>query len=717
MSGVQADRAGTAPDARAVEAELHRVVTGSGASMGVLYLLSNGGSELRIAMIIGMPEEFLRPWRRLSLTAPIPASDAARERRLIWSGNHEETARRYPRLALAFPYRFALAAAPLLDGDICWGSLVLLFPATHPPTLPAHERDTILSACERLGTTLRRAADGDRPLSSPDVPHVVPLSQARHVPPAEARAAVAFVDRLPEGCCSLDLEGRITYINATGADLVGGTVPALTGVLPWAALPWLRDPVFEDRYRAAVVSREPTSFTAVRPPDRRLTFHLYPDASGLSVRITPLAAETNGDPARPSPAPAYSPPSPEPIRPGALYHLMHLAAAFTEAVSVQDVVDLAAEHIMSAFDLQGWILLVSEGGRLRVRGHRGYEPEAVEWLDGQTGPAPATAALASQASRFYASPGEMEREYPGARTHSDKAAWAYLPLTVSGQPVGTCVLSYDHPHHFSHNERAAMTSVAGLLAQALDRALLYDAKHQLAHRLQAGLLPDALPEIPGLEAAARYLPATPGIEIGGDFYDLIGLDAAGAAATIGDVQGHNVTAAALMGQVRTAVHATAGAAPGDVLARTNRLLTDLDPGLFISCLYVHLDLGAHRARLSTAGHIPPLVSHPDGRVTPATLSPGLLLGIDATADYHTSEIPLLPGTMLVLYTDGLVETPGVDLDTSTAQLAARIRALRHQPLDELADTLVRDVERSGTRSDDIALLLLRTPAGTMPPAL
>ncbi|MQS05553.1 PP2C family protein-serine/threonine phosphatase, partial [Streptomyces alkaliterrae] len=167
---------------------------------------------------------------------------------------------------------------------------------------------------------------------------------------------------------------------------------------------------------------------------------------------------------------------------------------------------------------------------------------------------------------------------------------------------------------FPPAERAILTSLAGLIAQALDRARLYDAKHTLAHTLQTGLLPHALPHIAHLRTAARYRPAGHGMDIGGDFYDLIHRTPTTAVTAIGDVQGHNTTAAALMGQVRTAVHAhaTVGATPGDILARTNRLLVDLNPGLFVSCLIAHLDLGHRRAQLATAGHPPALIRHPDG---------------------------------------------------------------------------------------------------------
>ncbi|ODA70522.1 Phosphoserine phosphatase RsbU [Streptomyces sp. AVP053U2] len=215
----------------------------------------------------------------------------------------------------------------------------------------------------------------------------------------------------------------------------------------------------------------------------------------------------------------------------------------------------------------------------------------------------------------------------------------------------------------------------------------------------------ALPRVAGLKVAARYLPAARGLGIGGDFYDLIRLDAHTAGATIGDVQGHNVDAAALMGQVRTAVHAhaTVGASPDHVLAGANRLLTDLDPGLFTSCVYVHLDLATHRAGLATAGHPPPLLRHADGRTELIDVPPGLLLGIAPDVLYPTREFPLPPGCVLALYTDGLVEAPGVDLDDATAALAGLLEDTDPTDLDAMADALMR---HAPSPDDDIALLLI-----------
>lgn len=260
-------------------------------------------------------------------------------------------------------------------------------------------------------------------------------------------------------------------------------------------------------------------------------------------------------------------------------------------------------------------------------------------------------------------------------------AWAFLPLLSSGHPIGCLLLAYNDPHPFTAAERSILTPLAGLIAQALDRARLYDAQHNLAHALQQTLLPHALPTVTGLDVAARYLPASHGMDIGGDFYDLIRLTDTTAAAVIGDVQGHDMTAAALMGQVRMAVHshATAGAAPDQVLARTDRDLADLNASRFVSCLYAHLDLARHQVTLASAGHPPPLVRHPDNRTHPVDIRPGPPLGIGV----------------------------GTDIAQTITGLAHHLGEAGDLPLHQLVDSLVRHTRSTGRHTDDIALLLLR----------
>ncbi|MFF4700397.1 SpoIIE family protein phosphatase [Streptomyces chattanoogensis] len=692
----------------AVDRALLRVMLEAGASACGLYVLTADEPVIQLTAMSGIPARLMEPWGRVALAAPIPVAVAARRERLVWVACHQQLARDFPRTAVAVPYEFALAAAPISDGSRCLGSLLLLWPEGHAPQLSAEEREAVETGCRRLAAVLGKGplADGD---ASPAGVRVLSPPPARSVGLEEAFAAVDYAERLPGGGCALDLEGRITMVTTGAAELLGEAEARLVGSRPWELLPWLRDPVFEDRYRAAVISRRAMSFTAYRPPNRWLTFRLFPDARGLSVWISPSDREHG--PAAPMPSEDEA----VPVRAGQIYHVLHLAAALTEAVEARDVVELVADQIVPAFGAQGVIMYAAEAGRLRTLGHRGYPAEAIAAFEGVAlgaANSPAVHALATGEPSFFTSPEEMERDYPGLPHLTGKAARAVLPLIVSGRPVGCCILAYNRPRTFSAEERQVLTSLAGLIAQALDRARLYDTKQQLAHDLQAGLLPHRLPAVPGLTVAARYLPSTRGMDIGGDFYDLIRLDEGSVAAVIGDVQGHNAAAAALMGQARTAVHAhaTAGAPPGEVLARTNRLLTDLDPGLFTSCLYAHIDVRTQRACLASAGHPPPLLRRPGRPTTVVDVPPGLLLGIDPHARYSATEIALPPESVLALYTDGLVETPGVDLERSLAALAARLDMAPRLSPERLADVLLENRHAEMDRQDDVALMVLAAEA-------
>ncbi|MFE3451598.1 SpoIIE family protein phosphatase [Nonomuraea sp. NPDC059194] len=671
-----------------------------GAHTGAVYRLDPEGQVLELVVMEGLPREFAQPWERVSLTASVPVADAVRDRRLVWVGDEEDMVRRYPAIALALPYEFSLAALPLSDH----GAMFIVWSGTYPPP-PVETRDRLVAAAAVLADKLEAVA----PTGWQD-------GRGRPAAPRADPAAVLgeMVARLPEGMCTLDIRGRLTYISPRGAALLGESPMRLIGAQPWTVLPWLDDPLYEDRYRRAMISQQPTSFVALCPPERWLAFDLYPSITGITVRISPAPVESKA--AAPSTVPIDVA---LPTRAGAIYHVLHLASTLTQAASVQDVVDLVADQIMPAFGAQAVALMTAEEGRLRVAGHRGFPPHIIEQY-GQlslTAPTPSIRAMVTGVPNFFESHEELYQIYPSAVAPDDgMAAWALLPLIASGRPVGTCVLAFCEPHRFSVEERAVLTSLGGLIAQAMERARLYDAKAELARGLQQGLLPHALPRLPGLAAAARYLPGTEGMDIGGDFYDLIRLRDDTAAAIIGDVQGHNVTAAALMGQIRTAVraYAAAGADPGEVLTRTNQMLTDLDPDLFASCVYVHLDLGRRVARLARAGHPEPLLRHPDGRVEIVHVPGGILLGIDPEADFPCTQIPLEVGGLLALYTDGLIEVPGTDLDDGLTALGARLAHAADEHLDELAERLIRNAQGANRRSDDVALLLLRLTAE--PPA-
>jgi PAS domain-containing protein len=677
------------------------------AHSGAVYLMAPDQPVLEMAVMAGLPRAFAAPWERVGMNAPIPVADAARERRLVWVGGEEQMARLYPRIAVVLPYPFALAAVPVATESTVYGAVFVTWPGTHPAEMSDHEREHLTAACGRLAVRLERAAEHSVP------PH--PETDLLAAPLVGGMAgtlgtveAARMVSRLPYGLVSLDLHGRIGFVNAAAGELLNVPVSRLLGTQLWASVPWLNDPVYEDRYRAALLSQHVTSFVALRPPGEWLSFRLYPSTTGLSVRITRSRAVSRMNRTVP-------PPDGTPSRLVTITQVLDLAGALTEAVGVQDVVQLVADEIAPAVGSQALVVLGSRANRLQVLGHRGYrDPHVVERFDGMplTEPTPGTQVLRTGVPAFFESQEQLERLYPARLATPDGfAAWAYLPLIAQGRPVGTCVLSYAEPHAFPTEERAVMISMAGLIAQALERALLYDAKHRLAHGLQEALLPHSLPSLPGIEAVGRYVPATQGMDIGGDFYDLVGTRGT-AAAVIGDVQGHNVTAAGLMGQVRTAVRAytTVGQAPEEVMRSTNRLLLDLGSDLFASCLYLRLDPAHGRAVMSRAGHPPPLLRRPDGRVRVLDLAGGPLLGIDASAVYPTTEVALPPGSLLVLYTDGLVESPGTDFEEALADLGGWLADAGDRPLDELADSLVQQERYHADgeeRRDDIALLLIR----------
>lgn len=691
------------------DALLADVVRSTGASVGLAYVLAPGDRMLHLVLASGAPREITAPWTRIPLDGAIPVGDAVLQGRLIWLSSQEEIARRYPRLGIVLPYEFMLAAAPITSGTVSWGGIILMWPVWHAPQLDPAEQDAISGCCSRAANLLQEATAGGHPLQPVREPRLIPAAHPRKADPTQALAALSFAERLPVGCCSLDLSGKVTYINSAATELVGAGAASLLGKRPWEVLLWLQDPLFEDRYRAAVISRKPTWLMA-KADHKELLFQLYPDDSGVSIHITPSTEHTTE-----SAFPTVRPSPTESIGAAALYHLTHLATALAEAVGVRDVVDLAADQIVPAFGPKAMALLTVEEGRLCIATYRGYDAELMARFDADpmTSRTPAVYAITTGEASFYSTFDDLKRAYPPAVHQDGMASWAFLPLIVSGRPVGSLVLAYELHHPFPSAERAILNSLAGLIAQALDRARLYDAKHTLAHTLQTGLLPQTLPRVPGLDSAARYRPASYGLDIGGDFYDMIHCTPTTAIAAIGDVQGHNTTAAALMGQVRTAVHAhaTAGVMPGDILARTNHLLADLNRDLFVSCLIAHLDLDSGRAQLATAGHPPALLRHPGGRTDTLHLPPGPLLGVAPDAVYPTVEVTFPPGAVLALYTDGLVERPGADIGDTTTSLASFLSTAQADDLEDLADNLIR-AQHTQASHDDTALLLIRRHPGS-----
>jgi serine phosphatase RsbU (regulator of sigma subunit)/PAS domain-containing protein/anti-sigma regulatory factor (Ser/Thr protein kinase) len=283
---------------------------------------------------------------------------------------------------------------------------------------------------------------------------------------------------------------------------------------------------------------------------------------------------------------------------------------------------------------------------------------------------------------------------------------AVLPLPAKGRVAGVCLVGWDEPHEFVPEERSLLTATAALVGQALKRAHAHDAEQELATMLQRSLLPKRLPELAGGKAVARYLPARRGLQVGGDWYDVIALSEDRVALVIGDVQGHSAGAATIMGQMRTAVRAYAveGHPPDVVVSHANRLLVGMETDLFATCCYVELDMEQGNTLFVRAGHLSPMLRHPDGSTEEVQVEGGLPLGILAEADFPMTAVALTPGTVLALVTDGLVEAADLPLDEGMQQMRTALAAADPADPGRMADELLGDLDR---REDDVALLLLR----------
>jgi serine phosphatase RsbU (regulator of sigma subunit)/anti-sigma regulatory factor (Ser/Thr protein kinase) len=332
-------------------------------------------------------------------------------------------------------------------------------------------------------------------------------------------------------------------------------------------------------------------------------------------------------------------------------------------------------------------------------------------------PYPMSEAVRTLNPCFIESPQEFAERYPILWPHItdlDITSAAYLPLIVQARPIGAVGLLYSDRYGFTSEERNILVALGSSIAQSLQRAMFYEQEMDLAQGLQQAMLPRTIPSVPGADVAVRYRAATiggsVGRDIGGDWYDLIPLPGGRVGAVIGDVQGHDTHAAAVMGQLRIVLRAYAaeGHPPATVMARASVFLHELDTDRSATCLYAEADLTTGVLQMVRAGHIDPLVRHTDGSCRRVTVPGGLPLGLSAEfgrLDYPVGTLELDPGDTLLLCTDGLVEQPGADLDDGMRTLTALVDT-GPEDVRDLADRLI-DVAAERGGDDDVALLLLR----------
>jgi serine phosphatase RsbU (regulator of sigma subunit)/anti-sigma regulatory factor (Ser/Thr protein kinase) len=409
--------------------------------------------------------------------------------------------------------------------------------------------------------------------------------------------------------------------------------------------------------------------------------------------------------------------------------LLDAGRALAEARSTQEVLRVTANLSMPGFSPDGLAVFSVEGDRLTLIGHHGPHQQAGESpfthmaLDTDY---PAAEVARTGRAVYLSSPEHYQSRYPltwPLAQSFGRHSWAFLPLTVAGRTMGAWMAAFAYPVAFTPDERSVLTTVARMLAQALARAGVAESERALTDGLQRTMLPRlGAQRIPGMSVAARYVPTGGGLQVGGDWYDVIPLPSGRFALVIGDVQGHDVRAAGLMGQLRIALRAYAseGHRPDAVLSRASRFLHgigDEDPAdpRFATCVYVEVDPANGVLDIARAGHPDPAIRMADGTVLARPTAGGLPLGIKPDADYPTTRLALEAGETMLLCTDGLIETGGHDLDSGWRRLRAILEEHKGD-LEELADALVQAVHGPSShhttgpladrREDDIAMLLL-----------
>ncbi|MER7845440.1 SpoIIE family protein phosphatase [Kitasatospora sp. NPDC096077] len=698
-------------------------ITGEGSA---LYLLDSAGM-LRLTASHGLPDWAHERYGLVDPAGELPAAVALRLRR-PYLLSPEHTSVDYPnRNAGLGTGMVAVVALPLVVDERPIGVLALAL--AHRGTVPGRDLDvleTIAGACaHRLHHLLDhgpahaepRPADAGPGSAHADArpAHAEPRPPRRTEPgPAPSHPLLSLAVRAAgHGAFERDLVTGESHWDAAAFALAGrpvapdGAAPELERIVHPEDLPDVRAALAE---ALAGGGRYRIGYRMLRPGGRVVRVEesgeVMLDVHGRPVRMAGLIADVDHRPARE----VGSGPDPAGARTALL---LSLTRALSRAVTVRDVTAAVTDVAGPAFGADSIVLDLVDEGRLLPVSHTVYGgPRRAELTRLADLSAPVMQDSLARSAPLFSEPGNRPRA-TGA-----PAAWAVLPLVASGRQVGSCLITFAAERAFSREDRTLYSAFAGILAQSLERARLYDTHHHRAGELQRAMLPRTLPRLPGIASAARYLPSTEGMQIGGDWYDLLKLPDGRIGLVIGDVQGHNAEATAVMGQLRSGLraYATDGHDPAATLARTSRLLAELDTELFATCLYLTLDPADGGLTAARAGHPAPVRIAADATAVELELPGGPPLGVDPGQAYPLATGRLGAGETLLAYTDGLVEDREEDYDESVQRMLGGLELWARQTgpgrigpapaLERLADLLTLNVTERRSRPDDVALLLL-----------
>jgi PAS domain S-box-containing protein len=297
---------------------------------------------------------------------------------------------------------------------------------------------------------------------------------------------------------------------------------------------------------------------------------------------------------------------------------------------------------------------------------------------------------------------------------ADVSSLMASPLGIGAKVAGVVEVGVRGARRFTLEEESLLILMADRAGLAIEHARAYEREISNVEMLQRSLLPERLPRLADIQIAARYMPG--GGKVGGDWYDALPLEGGRVGVAMGDVVGHGIAAAALMGQLRHAMRAYAleGHPPAGVLDRLDRVVRSLDGGQMATLLYLVVDPKHGEVRFANAGHVPPLVIPPEGDAEYLQSAKNPPLGVFESPNHREMTTELAPGATIVLYTDGLVEERGVSIDQGLEALRLAASQDTCHP-DELLDRLVAAMLAIHPANDDIAILALRALPTAPPP--
>ncbi|QGQ19302.1 SpoIIE family protein phosphatase [Cellulomonas sp. JZ18] len=534
----------------------------------------------------------------------------------------------------------------------------------------------------------------------------------------------------------LDARWRFGHVNAEAERIIGVARQHLLGRVIWEVFPGVSGTVFEQEYRQVARTHVPAVFDAWYPAPLESWFEVraVPERGGVAAYFTDVTERRRAlDAAQQARARSEL-----------------VASVASELVEVLDPVaalEAVLPHLVPSVADFAIASVLDEGhGPWQQRLHDvaalhadpAMQPVLDRYRETRVAALTRTSLVAQALAggrRVIATgvpqPGEVVEAGPAQDALARLAPHArvVVPLRGRGHVRGLLTLGRSERRgEFTGAELRSLREVMAQIGLALDNAHLHAARRDLAEELQRSLL-TALPEPDHLELAARYLPAATATQIGGDWYDAFLVRDGSTCLVIGDVTGHDLRAAVAMAQIRNVLRGGAHAIvqpPAGILSALDWAMRDLAVGALTTAVLAKVEQtpelaaeGLRRLRWSNAGHLPPLLLHPDGRAELLRRPGNLLLGLRAHVERRDHVVPLAPGSTVVLYTDGLVERRGERLGVGLERLRAHAEQLGALPLEELCDRLVDDLAQGS--EDDVALLAVRAhpedrprPAGAGP---